>query len=224
MSTLAHYAVTPPVQERARRTADRIIKAVEDLLRARPFERITVQEIVTRAGTTTGSFYARFASKDALLPYLYARYDADLSQRSDALFAAVPWERLTLAEVVRGRVRALIAAYEERRWLLRTVALFARTHPESIPDTVISRRRAATERWLGVLDRFGTEITHPDPAQAFRFVMYMLTCTAREALLFADAPQARITPSLRESLEDELTRAALAYLTTPLPAAPSPSR
>jgi AcrR family transcriptional regulator len=224
MSPSTHYAVTPPVQERARRTTDRIISAVEDLLKARPFERITVQEIVTRAGTTTGSFYARFASKDALLPYIYARYDADLSRRSAALFAEVPWERLTLTDIVRGRVRTMIDAYQERRWLLRAVALFARTHPDSIPDAVIARRRAANDRWLGVLERFGTEITHPDPAQAFRFVMYLLTCTAREALLFGDAPQARITPSLRESLEDELTRAALGYLTTPFPAASSSSR
>jgi AcrR family transcriptional regulator len=216
-----HFAVTPPLQDRARRTTDRIINAVEDLLRQRPLERITIQEIVTLAGTTTGSFYARFASKDALLPYIYARYDADLSRRAEAMFANARWDRITLAEAVRGRVRAMITAYEERRWLMRAVTLFARTHPEGIPDDVIERRRAASGRWSGIIDRFRDEITHPDPARAFRFAMFMLASTAREAVLFGDAPQARITPGLRESLEDELTRAALGYLTATVhPATP----
>ena len=67
-----------PLQERSRETADRFAAAAEDLLRDRSFEEISIQDIVRRAGRPTGSFYARFASKEALLPFIYLRYHEDL--------------------------------------------------------------------------------------------------------------------------------------------------
>ena len=74
-------AVHQPVQDRSRRTLAALLDATESLLEERRFEQISVAEIILKAGVSTGSFYARFSGKDALLPALYARYHADLPER-----------------------------------------------------------------------------------------------------------------------------------------------
>ena len=60
----------PPRQARARATVERIFEATVRLLADRPFEAISVADIVSEAHTSVGAFYKRFSSKDALLPVL----------------------------------------------------------------------------------------------------------------------------------------------------------
>ena len=74
-------AMNAPRQDRSRATLAAIVQAAETLLDERPFQDVSVADIIARAGCTTGSFYARFASKDALIPYLYEKYDEALYQK-----------------------------------------------------------------------------------------------------------------------------------------------
>lgn len=55
-------------QARSRATRDALIAALEKLLRDRPLERISVQELAKEAGCSVGSVYRRFDNKDAFLP------------------------------------------------------------------------------------------------------------------------------------------------------------
>ncbi len=73
--------VQPAKQDRSRKTQDRILRATEKLLRREQFEAISVRRIVEEAGTSIGSFYARFRDKHALLPVLYAEYEVQLQER-----------------------------------------------------------------------------------------------------------------------------------------------
>ena len=57
----------PPRQQRSAATLDRIVRAAEELFAERGFEGATVDDIVARAGSSKGSFYSRFADKQALL-------------------------------------------------------------------------------------------------------------------------------------------------------------
>ena len=67
---------TPPTQLRGQATLQRILRSTEELLTRKPFHLITLGEIVRKARTNTGSFYARFSSKEAVLPLLYERHMA----------------------------------------------------------------------------------------------------------------------------------------------------
>src|SRR5919112_6138171 len=98
--TNASPHVQAPLQDRSRRTLEKIGRAVEELLATRSFDDISVGDIVRRARCSVGSFYARFESKDDLLPYLYERYDADLQPRMRHRVASVAWEQLSLRETV----------------------------------------------------------------------------------------------------------------------------
>ena len=211
----------PAVQERAHRTLEALAGAAEELLRDRPFESISVQDIVQRAERPIGSFYARFGSKEALLPYLYRRYHESLEAVLDARFARVDWERLDFDATVVALVDLLASLFEERRWLLRALALFARLRPEALPEDLVERRRRTYERPMAVLLRHRDHIAHEDPEEAVRFGIYMVLSVAREKLVFTQAPHSRITPMTASALRAHLARALHAYLAAPRP---QPSR
>ena len=69
----------PAKQGRSRQTLERILRATRELLQEKEFEEITVAEIVQQAQSSCGAFYARFPSKEALLPALYDAYSRSLS-------------------------------------------------------------------------------------------------------------------------------------------------
>ena len=192
---------------------DRFALAAEALLRTRPFEEIGIQDIVRRAGRPTGSFYARFASKEALLPLLYQRYHDGLEALVADRLARVRWKSLDLEATAEAFSEFVIAVYEERPWLIRALALFARMRPEALPADMIERRRAVYAPLEAVLLAHRARIGHPDPEAAVRFVIFLALSVAREKLLFADAPQSRLTPMTRGTLRDELGRVVVAYLT-----------
>lgn len=66
-------APKPALQQRSRKTVDAIARAALRLLRTSSYEEITVERIVAEAKSSTGSFYARFPSKEDLLFHLAER-------------------------------------------------------------------------------------------------------------------------------------------------------
>jgi len=207
------WLTAQPLQERSRATLERFASAAETLLHDRPFERITVQDIVRRAGRPIGSFYARFRSKEALLPLLHERYDRTLEKMVLARVAKVRWDGLDLTATVQALVDLIVGMNEDRRWLIRALALFARQHPEALSEELIARRRALHEDLAGILLRHRRRITHEDPETAARFSIDLASTIARERLLFPEVPLARNTGLPAAKLRAEITRALLGYLT-----------
>jgi AcrR family transcriptional regulator len=215
----AHWTMAVPLQARSRDTVRRFAAAAEALLRDRPFERITIQDIVARAERPIGSFYARFKSKAALLPFLYERYDHTLAQHLESRLGAVAWAELDFSGTVEALVGVLVGIYEERRWLLRALALFARQHPEALSEELVQRRRELYAGVARLLLRHRRRIAHPDPEAAVRFGIFMVTSVAREQLVFSEAPQARVTALPTTRVRGELSHALHAYLSqAPTPA------
>ncbi len=217
----AAWRHAPAVQERSHRTLQALAAAAEELLHDRPFESISVQDIVRRAERPIGSFYARFGSKEALLPYIYRRYHEGLEADLAARLGRVDWARLEFDETIAVLVDLFASSYEERRWLLRALTLFARMHPEALPADIVRLRRRTYNQVIAILLRHRTHIAHADPEDAIRFGIFMILSVAREKLLFTQAPQARITPMSRTALRAHLCRALHAFLAAP---APSPAR
>lgn len=201
-----------PLQERSRETADRFAAAAEDLLRDRSFEEISIQDIVRRAGRPTGSFYARFASKEALLPFIYLRYHEDLERVFAARMERVDWAALDFRGAVATLIDVLVAMYLDQRWLIRAISLFARAHPEALPGDLIERRRRVYEPAIKALALHRSRIGHDDPETAIRTGIFMVSSVAREKLLFGDAPLSRITPISPKALRVELARMLFSYL------------
>lgn len=213
----ARWLRSEPAQQRGRDTVDRFATAAEDLLRTRPFEEISIRDIVRRAGRPVGSFYARFASKEALLPLLYQRYHEGLESLFATRLARVDWESLDFEAAIVAMVEFVMAQYAERRWLIRALALFTRSRPEALPTDLVERRRRVYDHAVRVLIRHRARIAHRDPEAAIQFGVFLVSAVAREKLLFGESPLSRITPMTRKRLREQLVRAFLGYLRTEVP-------
>jgi AcrR family transcriptional regulator len=201
----------PPRQQRSAATLDRIVRAAEELFAERGFAEATVDDIVARAGSSKGSFYSRFADKEALLAYVggecLARAKATWAEQLD------PGQDAPIDEVIGAFVRRLLEDYRGSDGaVLRALTIEARLHPRSefqrMTDELDAHIRDALVRLLRARSH---EIGHPSPARAARVGMLMLDATIREAVLFANdrgGPLAVRDADLRR----ELTRAVLAYL------------
>lgn len=203
----------PATQHRGQETMERFAAAAEDLLRTRTFEEISVQEIVRRAARPIGSFYARFASKEALLPFLYQRYHDDLETLFERRLGRARDGQLDFDASVRVITDFFIDCYAERRGLISALTLFARRNPEALPLDLVPQRRRIYSIPTAILMRHRDRIAHADAEAAIGFGVFLVSCVARERVLFSDMPHARITAIGREALRVELARALHSYLT-----------
>jgi AcrR family transcriptional regulator len=202
---------TPPSQARAQQTLHRIVAAAERLLQNQSFEELTIADLVREAQTTTGSFYARFASKEALLPYLYEIYDA---RGAEAVGKSLPLDtsRSGLPDLVRELVSLISRGVGGVRWLLRAMAIYARTHPDRLPPSAFERSRQI----YAMSSKLLTPRLNHCPARVAdiraRFTTYAVITLTREHQLFGDTPLAAALGLDRKTFESELARMATAYL------------
>ncbi len=93
-----------PKQHRSRRTLQRIARAALELIAQNGVEGTTVGAIVRRAGSSVGSFYARFDGKSDLLLYLDEHIWETVEQQwSEALADGLPDRPID--QLVRGLAR-----------------------------------------------------------------------------------------------------------------------
>lgn len=210
----SRFRAVPASQRRGQETMERFAEATEALLEQKTFEEISIQEIVRRAGRPIGSFYARFGSKEALLPLLYQRYQQRLETWFPDQLGRVNWDALGFEACIQEMVEFLIGCYEVRPGLMRAIALFARMRPEALPADLVPGRRRIYALPIAILARHRARIAHDDPEAAIRFGIFMVSSVARERLLFGDMPLARVTTIGRDTLRAELVRALHSYLTS----------
>lgn len=202
----------PAKQVRSSQTLDRILSATRDLLQGKEFEEITVAEIVQRAQSSCGAFYARFHSKEALLPALYDAYSRSLPTETTVWSDPSTWGERSLTVRVAKMVRFVIRDYRATRLFMRPLALYvwqnARTISLENRQRSSEKHRAACAFLLECRD----EITHPDPERAVDLIAFFIPAIGREKILFGDAPHASSVQIEDTALEEELIRMALSYL------------
>ncbi|MBT9492200.1 MAG: helix-turn-helix transcriptional regulator [Paucibacter sp.] len=93
---------------RTRRSRDRLLGALFELMCERGYERLTVQNLLDRAGIGRATFYAHFDSKDELLACSVANLRAWLLDER----AARPGQRLGFTEAFFGHVAAHRQLYQ----------------------------------------------------------------------------------------------------------------
>lgn len=199
----------PAKQLRSQATLDRISDAVMELLRDKPFDQLSVAEIVEASNISTGTFYRRFDNKTALLPLLFERYAEMMGRWFQSLAAEDAPEGLD------GQVRAMVAKtydfYAEHRNFIRAVHLHSRYRPELIDREGIDRRVGPPRTYHGFLDPVADEIG-PPLEEAVPFVFFILTTAMNERMLYADHGTARTLPMDEAGFCAHLEAMLLAYL------------
>ena len=154
----------PPKQARSRRTLERIEEATLELIAEVGAEAATIQDIVKRARSSVGSFYARFGGKEDLLVHLEQKVWADARARFDAALAERDFDGVPLNGILEPLVRLLLDTRRhdarQRRFLdLRVGAHERGSGMRAFHAFILNRVRPI------VLARHD-EIRHPIPERA----------------------------------------------------------
>jgi len=201
----------PPQQRRSAATLDRIVQAAEELLAERTFEESTVDDIVARAGSSKGSFYSRFADKEALLAYLGGECIARAKATWAEQLGPEDYADAPLEDVVDAFVGRLLDEYRRAGGVMRALFLEARLNPgsefEQMTDSLDGHIRDALERLLSARD----DVPHRSPRLAATTTMLLLDSAIREAVFYSNDRGGPLAVRPKD-LRGELVRASCAYL------------
>lgn len=201
--------VRPPVQDRSQRTLLRLLEATASLLEERSFEAIGVTDIVKRAHSSVGAFYARFASKDAVLHSLHERYDEESRATAERALDPETWEGVPVAEVVERFCDFMVKSHEEKAGLRRAL-LIAAAHDEVHRDRAVALGAFVTRCVRVLLEQRKAEIGHPSPELAADFTHRILFAVLDQELVFGREPAGRRMSA--EEMVRELTHTLVGYL------------
>jgi AcrR family transcriptional regulator len=206
--------VKPPQQARSKRTLERVLDAAEEVIRERGVANLTVSEVVRRAGSSVGAFYARFEDKEGLLATLHERTCSEALATAELALDPARWESADFASIIEEVIRFTAVQCEERLGLMLAFVALAAS------EVSYARRRDALEKKIGallgalLLERVD-EIAHPDPLLAANVTVRMVLGTLESDAL------ARRTSSTEPARTDavlagELSRAVVAFIGAPV--------
>jgi AcrR family transcriptional regulator len=141
-----------------------MVRASLEILEREGPEGLTVQAIVSRAGSSVGSFYARFRGKEELLHYLGERVWRESALRWDEALASRDWTGLSLPELAQGAVRLLGEAGRSRAVYLRALE----RAPGGRDDAYQAFQAHVMEGIARLLLARSAEMDHPEPGVAVR--------------------------------------------------------
>lgn len=201
----------PVNQGRSREKRDRILRAMDALLRNKPFASISVAELAAEAGVSPATIYQRFSNRDAtasvLLELYYQRVEewARRHRRDDAI------ERASLLEVLRMIARDGLRQVAELAHIMRPAYLYSRHRPDLVGPDWARLEKLSVEGFRALLRNRAEEIRNKDVDRAAAFLAYFYNMMLLGPLLHDDSPWPLLKD--REQFASELATMAWLYLT-----------
>lgn len=209
-AVLDHDSVTAPRQVRSRRTLDRILSALGELLIEKSFDQISMLELAKRAGCAVTSIYARFKDKWSMIAALHESFREDCIERIDSFLAPERWRGAPADEIIAATTAALVETYHEHRHLMRAVLLTG--------DPSVYARAASVE--LYAADRLARVLPTPQAAnvaafqQRVHFSVRVVMAVLLQRVLF-DASAKQRMPRSNAHLARELGDLMTSYIAPP---------
>ncbi len=206
--------VHAPRQARSQATLERFVEATQKLLEERPFEEITVADIVKAAERTVGSFYARFEDKNSVLYLIVERMHDRIQALTRAFCDPVRWEDVSLAEFVEEAVRLNVLAYRRAGPLFRASIQACTTDERFRIRRMETMQVCAEAQKKFVLTRLA-EVGCADPARASDRMLELVSATLDHELLFGRFTTTQVASDA--ALVEELVDQCLHLLQVRLP-------
>lgn len=203
-------SVARPKQARSRETLRRILDAAEALIEEKGLPDASIPEIVRRADSSVGGFYARFKDKKELLRALEERFYREMIEKLEHLVEPSQWAGAPIARIVEACVAELVDTVRERQALLRAFMANAAHDPEFIEHGLALRRRIAG-RFGDLLLARAEGIGHPEPAMAVDLGVQFAFGFMLQNVIFGSTSAAGRTLSDAE-LQREISRVFLSYV------------
>jgi AcrR family transcriptional regulator len=175
---------------------------------------VSIPEIVRRARSSVGGFYARFRDKNELLRALEERFFREQRERLDRLTRPEAWVDATVAGIVRGCTAELVAVFRRRRALIRAFVARA-VHDLEFRGEAQRFEREVSDRVSALLLSRPGSIGHPRPALAVPIAVAVVFGAMVAGALLGD-PRHPFASLSEEEAAEELARTFLGYLQVPL--------
>lgn len=218
MNTRTLRSGTPPTlivprQRRSRALAERVVAATQRLLRHTDFNSLAMTDVARAAGTSVGSIYTRFPSKERLLCFLADRI---LFAEPDgaAIKLLEPLEDAPdLRAFLSGYLTGISAIFSRHRAIIGPMSTLARESSDGELRAYLTRvNDTAHFRLREAMARYSAEIRHPMPQVAIDFTLLWMGAAMRERILFAE-PVSRPRRASVARFVAELVEAMHGYLT-----------
>lgn len=204
----------PALQARSRKTARAILDSALALLATKEYSEVSVSDIAGRAGVSVGGFYARFASKAALLHALDDQIHHLVADAVESAFAGTEERELEPVEILHCYLRAVAEVLRQHRVSIDQIRRHA--HPDDA-TLFVERARGYYEsvgggvrdRLLAHLEREGRRSARA--GLAVNLAIYIVSATLRDAVV-AQGLKAVPVAIDTDSLVRELASAAVAYI------------
>jgi AcrR family transcriptional regulator len=210
--------VKPATQARSRQTREKLVLALERLLRERDFDSITIAELAAEAGLSVGAVYRRFDNKDAFIPVIFELYLKRMEERM-----ATPEGKAEIDP--EAGLRAALHVIVLNGWkfietdghLIRAAHLYARLRPDLVQDEWAAYLDQAVAGMRQVVEFFGDEIRVADSEVAAQMLTYLLNVLMIEKGLYPEDGIAAALTMSNEVFTRSIADTMYGYLTTPEP-------
>ncbi len=206
----------PAYQDRSRRTREKIVIALDEALREKPFDQVSVAEIAQRAGVAVGTVYRRFENKDALIPVIFEIYKKRVEAMldGDGAIEAEPDE--SLRSILRKVMRKTWSICAREAHLLRATHLYARLKPELAAGEEWKKYEQASAQSVAmIINHCAGQVKRKHLKRATAFAAYMLNSVFIEKGLYPNEAPATLFPYSGNTLADEFADMLYAYLSFP---------
>jgi len=134
----------PPIQRRSEATLARIARATEALLAERG-PHLTVGDVVARARTSIGSFYARFDDKDVAIRYAQERFWMALRSEWNRYLDPTRWDGVPAIGITARVIRTVVWSQVRhgRRHRAFTLDVLTRSRDDVLERTLALDRHVA---------------------------------------------------------------------------------
>lgn len=166
---------TRPRQERSRQTHERLMNAAEQLFDERGDQGFTIADLAARAGTSVGTVYRRFSTKEDILLAVQERFHQEHEVQILGRWATQDWTGMDDREMVENLVRSLAVRWRQHAPLMRVLMarrLQGREDQVYRNSIAAMKRRSAT--FQAVLMTRRDSIVQPDPEEAIQFAFRMV--------------------------------------------------
>lgn len=203
----------PAVQERSRKTRQKLLVAMEQLLRRKPFAEITVAELAEQAGVSAASIYQRFSNRDALVAILVELYLTCVRN-----WATSPAGRLSLdgVDTLREALRRVAAQswdmVEALGHVVRPAYLQSRLRPDLLGEQWAAMEAQSRAGFRNLLGRYPGDLHGADPAAAGDVLACHFNVMLIARLLHWPTPGVTHLPATREAYAELLADFACGYL------------
>jgi AcrR family transcriptional regulator len=205
----------PTHQSRSRATRQKIVQALETLLKSKPFDQLSVVEIAAEAGVAVGTVYQRFKNKEALLPVLLEIYQGRIEQWMQKDGRIELGEDDTLHTALRKVFRKSWTIFRREAHLLRAVHLHVRMNPELADDEPWQEfERLSSESIRQLIGLFAAEVKRTDMATYSAFSAYFFNAIMIEKGLYGDEPPGTLFKPKGNRFADQCADMLYGYLTT----------